>query len=156
MSVSKKLHRSTNYNFLNLYPMLDKFSVTMFLAYVAKQLPQALWRLLDAEGPCIISFTLFHAADHSHEGKMLFDLNYGSALHQSSETSSSSVNYRRLDWPNQINEFSIFNKWSCQRNVAILTRLLLNISIAQYIFGYRRREKVGTNMIINLPVIRNL
>lgn len=46
----------TNYNFLNLYAMLDKFSVTMFLAYVAKQLPQALWRLLDAEGPCIISF----------------------------------------------------------------------------------------------------
>ena len=36
--------------------MLDKFSVTMFLAYVGKQLPQALWRLLDAEGPCIISF----------------------------------------------------------------------------------------------------
>ena len=49
MSVSKKLHRSTNYNFLNLYPMLDKFSVTMFFASVEKQLPQALWRLLDAK-----------------------------------------------------------------------------------------------------------
>ena len=157
MSVSKKLHRSTNYNFLNLYPMLDKFSVTMFLAYVGKQLPQALWRLLDAEGPCIISFhSISCCRPQSWTGKMLFDLNCGSALNQSSETSSSSVNYRRLDWPNQINEFSILNKWSCQRNVAILTRLLLNISIAQYIFGYRKREKVGTKMIINLPVIRNL
>ena len=25
-----------------------------------------------------------------------------------------------------------------------------------YIFGYRKGEKVGTKMIINLPVIRNL